>query len=239
PARGEYDVIISRKVMMTARDGVRLATDIFRPARGLEPASGRFPAIVVRSPYDHRSAGPSSRVAHGELFALHGFLYVMLDSRGRFASEGNFTLLKDDDTDGYDTIEWVASLPFCNGEVGTQGTSLRAWNQHAAASLQPPHLKCMWINQGGFNGLKNALRHNGALELRWLSWLVVNGLNDPKVTADPEALAALEREGQRLSEWYKRLPWTKGDSPLAALPDYEERALDFLTRAEDLEFWKD
>lgn len=234
---GEYDILVSRKVKMRARDGVSLATDIFRPARGLEPAEGTFPAIVVRSPYDHRSAGPSSQIAHGEFFASHGFIYVVQDSRGRFASEGSFTLFQDDDTDGYDAIEWVAGLPFCNGNVGTQGTSLRAWNQHAAAALRPPHLRCMWINQGGFNGMKNALRHNGALELRWISWLVTNGLNDPKLQRDSEAQAALEREGQRMREWYMRLPWSPGDSPLAALPDYERRALDFLTRGEDTEFW--
>lgn len=239
PQRGKYDVIISRKVMMKARDGVRLATDIFRPAAGLEPADGTFPAIVVRSPYDHRSAGPSSQVKHGEFFASHGFLYVVQDSRGRFASEGEFHLLHNDDEDGYDTIEWVASLPFCDGNVGTQGTSLRAWNQHAAASLRPPHLKCMWINQGGFNGVKNALRHNGAMELRWLSWLVVNGLNDPKAQADPDVLRELETQGQSLRDWYRRLPWSSGNSPLAVLPDYEKRALDFLTQPEDSAFWDD
>lgn len=235
--RGEYDVLVSRKVMMTARDGVRLATDIFRPAKGLEAAEGRFPAIVVRSPYDHRSSGPSSQIEHGEFFASHGFIYVVQDSRGRFASEGEFTLLDHDAEDGYDTIEWVAGLPFCDGNVGTQGTSLRAWNQHAAAALRPPHLKCMWINQGGFNGHKNALMHHGALELRWLSWLVTNGLNDPRVRRDPATLATIEREGQRMREWYMRFPWSKGNSPLAALPDYEQRALDFLTRGEDEEFW--
>src|SRR5690625_1770217 len=234
--KGEYDVVVSRKVMMTARDGTRLATDIYRPATGLDPAPGKFPAILVRSPYNHRSDGPSSQVGHGEFFASHGFIYVVQDERGRFASEGTFTLLNGNDTDGYDAIEWVAALPFCDGNVGTQGTSLRAWNQHAAATLRPPHLKCMWINQGGYNALNTALRHNGALELRWLSWLMTNGLNDPRVTSNPKTLAALEREGQRLGEWYRKLPWSKGNSPLSALPEYEQRALDFLTRAEDFEF---
>lgn len=33
------------------RDGVRLATDIYRPARGGKAVAGRFPAILERSPY--------------------------------------------------------------------------------------------------------------------------------------------------------------------------------------------
>lgn len=225
--------------MMPARDGVRLATDIFRPAIDGEPAPGAFPAIVVRSPYNHRADGPSSQVAHGEFFASHGFLYVVQDCRGRFASEGRFELLGNEDVDGYDTVEWVAGLPFCNGSVGTQGTSLRAWNQHATSAMRPPHLKCMWINQGGFNGLRDSLRHHGALELRWLSWLVVNGTNDPALAKDPDRLRELSSQGERMYEWLTRLPWTPGNSPLAALPEYERRALDFYTKAEDLEFWSD
>lgn len=239
PPTPPYGVSIARKIMMPARDGVRLATDIYRPAVDGEPVSGRFPAIVVRSPYNHRSEGPSSQVAHGEFFASHGFLYVVQDCRGRFASEGEFTLLSGEAEDGYDTIEWVANLPYCTGDVGTQGTSLRAWNQHATSTLNPPHLRCMWINQGGYNGLRSAVRHHGALELRWLSWLVVNGTNAPELANDPKRLTELERQGQQMYDWLTRLPWSAGNSPLAALPRYEQRALDLYTRSEDLDFWND
>ncbi|MBX6342030.1 MAG: hypothetical protein IRY97_06185, partial [Thermomicrobiaceae bacterium] len=48
----EHDVVVARNVMVPMRDGVRLATDIYRPARGTEPLPGPFPALLVRTPYD-------------------------------------------------------------------------------------------------------------------------------------------------------------------------------------------
>ncbi|XVQ06362.1 CocE/NonD family hydrolase [Spirillospora sp. CA-255316] len=232
----EHAVLVARKLMMTARDGVRLATDIYRPASADgEPLPGPFPAIVVRSPYNTRSGGPSSQSANGEFFASRGYLYVVQDCRGRYASGGDFTLLDNEGPDGYDTVEWVAALPYCDGNVGTQGTSLRAWNQNATALLRPPHLRCMWINQGGWNGARSALRHHGALELRWLTWAVVNGTNAPGL--DAEGQAELVRQGERIYEWLRALPWTPGNSPLAVLPDYERWALDLYTHGDEDAFW--
>ncbi len=238
PSEPIYDVVMARSLKVTARDGVKLSVDIYRPARNGEALPGPFPCIVTRSPYDTRSGkGPSSQQRNGEFFAKHGFLYAVQDARGRFESEGDFILLNLDGEDGYDVIEWLAKLPYCDGNVGTQGTSLRAWNQNAAALLSPPHLRCMWVNQGGSNGNKTALRHNGALELRWLSWAVTYAPLAHEAAKDPAVLRSLVKEGERLYDWFGKLPWTPGNSPLSSLPAWEKWALDLYTHGDMSDFW--
>lgn len=234
-----FDVVIARSVKVTARDGVRLSVDIYRPARDGEPLPGPFPAVVTRSPYDTRSGkGPSGQAGNGEYFAKRGYLYVVQDARGRFESEGDFVLLDQDGEDGYDVIEWLSAQTFCNGMIGTQGSSLRAWNQNATALLQPPHLKAMWVNQGGSNGLISALRHNGAFEMRWFSWAVTNGIHAQESHADPAIQAAMIRNAESMYDWFCRLPWSEGNSPLSPLPKWEKWALDLYRQGDDGPFWR-
>lgn len=233
-----YGVVIARGLKARMRDGVELSTDIYRPALNGEPLPGPFPAIVTRSPYDTRSGkGPSSQQRNGEFFARHGFLYAVTDTRGRFESGGDFVLLDNDGPDGHDIVEWLAALPYCDGNVGTQGTSLRAWNQNAAALERPPHLRCMWVNQGGSNGNVTALRHNGALELRWLSWAVTYSPLAKECLADPKLQRTQVKAAEALYSWLQRLPWTAGNSPLAALPDWERWAIDLYTHGDADDFW--
>lgn len=236
-----YDVVIARSVKCVARDGVKLSLDIYRPARNGEALPGPFPAIMTRSPYDTRSGkGPSGQAGNGEYFARRGYLYVVQDHRGRFGSEGDFVLLDaKEGEDGYDVIEWLAAQPYCNGMIGTQGSSLRAWNQTAAAIYRPPHLKAMWVNQSGSNGFMHALRHHGTLELRWLAWLVTNAIHSQEAHADPALQARLVRNAENMFDWLKRLPWSEGNSPLSPLPKWEKRALDFYRNADFSDFWMD
>ncbi|MCP3990044.1 MAG: CocE/NonD family hydrolase [Actinomycetia bacterium] len=224
---------------MTARDGTVLSADVYRPATDGETEPGPFPAILVRSPYDTRSAGPSGQRANGEYFAKRGYLYIVQDSRGRYGSEGEFILLANDHLDGYDAIEWAATLPYCDGRIGTQGTSLRGWNQNAAALERPPHLECMWINQGGWNGYLNSLRHNGALELRWLAWAVDNSTTARELGDRPDLIEAQVANGIDMFEWLTRLPWSEGDSPLTNVPGYERWALDLYRHSDLDDFWLD
>src|SRR5437660_12573206 len=79
-----YDVIVERDVMIAARDGIRLATDIYRPARDGRAAPGRFPVILERTPYDKSAVSRSERTARdpepgeraevAEYFVRHGYI---------------------------------------------------------------------------------------------------------------------------------------------------------------------
>lgn len=106
-------------LMLPMRDGVKLATDIYRP-EGHPP----FPVILIRTPYNKDMA-----VGIGAEGNKRGFIVVAQDCRGRFKSEGENLPFHTDKSDGYDTIEWVAKQSWCNGKIGTWGGSAVAITQ--------------------------------------------------------------------------------------------------------------
>lgn len=118
------------------RDGTVLRADVYRPR-----AAGRYPALVLRTPYDKTSA---QQVAyrHPAFYARHGYLVVAQDVRGRYASAGTFTPYRDEANDGADTIAWAAGLDGCTGKVGTYGFSYAGAAQLLAAVERPPALSC-------------------------------------------------------------------------------------------------
>lgn len=126
-----FDVVVEKNVPAEMRDGVVLRADIYRP-----DAPGPFPALLRRTPYS-KNAGDS---ADGfRAWASKGYVVVVQDTRGRYASEG-VAVPHDEAEDGYDTVEWVASLPGVNGDVGMWGGSYLATTQLTAAGLAPPSL---------------------------------------------------------------------------------------------------
>jgi putative CocE/NonD family hydrolase len=126
-----YDVVCARDVPVPARDGVRLATDIYLPALGGRRAPGRFPVLLERTPYDKAAPG---NVANGQYFARRGYVCAVQDVRGRFASEGEWYPFAREAPDGYDAVEWLAAQDWCDGQVGTMGGSYAGSDQSALAT---------------------------------------------------------------------------------------------------------
>ncbi|MBP1767601.1 MAG: hydrolase CocE/NonD family protein, partial [Candidatus Aminicenantes bacterium] len=155
-------------VSVPMRDGVVLSANVFRP-----DAPGRFPVVVVRTPYGKSS---ESHFGLGRYFAGHGYVYVIEDSRGRHDSEGTFGGMHDETNDGYDTIEWAAAQPWSNGKVGTAGGSYGGENQWMAAVGRPPHLQAMVALFSPPGPFYNAPFQYGALTLLTLDWdIMVTG----------------------------------------------------------------
>jgi uncharacterized protein len=230
----QYDVIVLKNVLVPMRDGVLLAADVYRPARGGTFVDAPQPALLERTPY---SKDDRERVElNGLWYAERGYVAVIQDVRGRYRSEGTFTFLTQEAEDGYDTIEWVARQPWCNGKVGTLGLSYAGWTQVTAAALGPPHLAALWVDEAGANAWTSTVRHNGAFEMRFLCWAFWQGAKSREAKADPVLERALGAVNVR--EWLTRMPLKRGASPLALLPAYEEWALAIATRGDRDAFWE-
>lgn len=134
-ATGALGIIVEENVPVPMRDGVILRANVFRP-----DAPGTFPALLTRTPYGKATGGM-------DRYVRAGYVVVTQDTRGRYASDGEYAPFTVEDTgdaeDGYDTVEWLAHQPYCNGRVGTMGGSYNAWMQWMLAKLHPPHLVAM------------------------------------------------------------------------------------------------
>jgi uncharacterized protein len=126
----KYEVTVERGIAAKMRDGVTLRADIYRPK-----ADGKFPVLLVRTPYDK-----TGEMNFGLRAAARGYVVIAQDVRGRFTSEGEWYTFKNESQDGYDTVEWAAALPYSNGKVGMFGGSYVGATQYLAAIAKPPHL---------------------------------------------------------------------------------------------------
>jgi predicted acyl esterase len=222
-----YGVKIEKDVMVAARDGVRLAADIYRPETG-----GKFPALLAFSPFSKELQSrildfpPQNRpsvlwdgiIEAGDpaVTVPRGYVHVIADSRGTGHSEGVYDSFggigKDSKIgkDGYDLIEWIARQPWCDGNVGMIGISIFAMAQVLTAVEHPPHLKAIFPS-GGWYDVYRTNYHGG------IFWLMARAAIDGRGgdsgfawgTARSATLSALGE-----AEFHKRI-----DEVLAE-PDY-------------------
>jgi putative CocE/NonD family hydrolase len=243
----EYEMVVTRDLMVPMRDRVRLATDIYRPARNGAALAERFPVILERTPYDktadsrsERTPGadkPMSRAEVAAFFVRRGYLVIYQDCRGRYRSEGEFVKYLSDGDDGYDTCAWILAQPWCNGRIGTMGLSYAAHTQGALGSAGAPGVAAMFLDSGGFsNAYQGGIRQGGAFELKQATWAFNQALESPEIEADPRRLAAMKAIDIR--SWFRRMPWSRGDSPVSLAPEYEDYLFDQWEHGEFDGFWK-
>ena len=128
-----YEVAITKDVMVVMRDGVKLATDIYRPARNGTPVEGRYPVVLERTPYNKEALLPGAN-----WLVPYGYTVVLQDVRGRYKSEGHWRPVRDDPNDGFDTTKWIGAQPWSDGNIGTMGSSYDGATQHALAIANAP-----------------------------------------------------------------------------------------------------
>jgi hypothetical protein len=154
-------------VHLPMRDGVRLCANVFRPA-----GAGRFPALLVRTPY-----GKGADITPNyQAFVDRGYVVVLQDVRGRFHSGGVFDPFRQETPDGEDTLAWIISQPWSNGEVGMMGGSYLGIVQWRLALAGNAHLKAIFPTVSGFDDyLDRFYSTGGALKLgHRLSWIADN-----------------------------------------------------------------
>jgi putative CocE/NonD family hydrolase len=233
-AQAEYPFGVQRtksNLMIPMRDGVRLATDIYRPTRFGAPVDEPLPILLQRTPYDKTGA---RLVAAAEFFASHGYVVVLQDHRGRYASEGEFTKYLGEGQDGFDAIAYLAGLPYGNGDVGMWGTSYAAHVQANAAKLRPPALKTIVVNMGGMsNGWDHKVRNHGAFEIQQLTWAFRQLAAE---SPDPVVRQMLGQDA--IDHWLTSLPIRKGLNPLSISPNFEDYILEMMTHGDYDDYWK-
>jgi uncharacterized protein len=183
-AADQYAVTYERSAKIQMRDGVTLRADIYRPT-----AEGKFPVLLQRTPYNK-----DNEVDFGIKAAARGYVVVVEDVRGRYASEGEWYVFKNEPNDGYDTIEWVAALPYSNGKVGMFGGSYVGATQMLAAIAHPPHLAgiCPVVTASNYH--ENWTYQGGAFE-QWFDESWTSGLSqntyERAVSRDTNALVGM------------------------------------------------
>jgi putative CocE/NonD family hydrolase len=180
----KYEVKLERGVGVPMRDRIKLATDLYLPQ-----AEGKFPVILVRTPYKKEMAELQAR-----FYARRGYAFAVQDCRGRFSSPGVWEPFIHEPNDGYDTIEWLARQPFSTGKVGMIGGSYVGWVQWWAASRRPPHLVTIIPNVAPPDPFYNIPYEHGVFyilgAIRWADVLESNA------TADLSG-AAISRIGEK------------------------------------------
>ena len=233
-------MIIDKDVPMTTRDGVTLRADVYRP-----DAAGRFPVLLSRLPYDKNQR---RRPGDIDVFVEHGYVVIMQDTRGRFASDGEeYYPLIWEAQDGYDAVEWAAGLPYADGHVGTLGQSYLGATQYLLAPTRPPHLDASFPVSAAADFHQAWVYHSGgAFELGWqIPYAILmardtiarRGLTDKLLPELERVLAPAPTPWAPplTEEAYRRLPLMAWAEQLAPVARY---LTDYLRQPEDgLPWW--
>src|SRR6266481_3991319 len=216
-----YGVTVEHNATAVMRDGTKLRADIYRPK-----AEGKFPVLLVRTPYDK-----TQELEFGVKAAARGYVVVAQDVRGRFQSEGDWYPFKNESQDGYDTVEWAAELPYANGKVGMFGGSYVGATQYLAAIAKPSHLAGICPNVTASNYHDGWTYQGGAFE-QWFteSWSTGLAIN---------TMQQRVQSGQKAAAWTQKLPLTT--YPVLEAPSTEGLApyfADWLAHPNYDEYWK-
>jgi uncharacterized protein len=202
PPKGPCAVSKEIDVPAKMRDGVTLLADVYRPT---EP--GSYPVLLMRLPYNKKTA-QTYVYASPEFYASQCYIVAIQDVRGQYASQGVFYAFQNEMQDGYDSVEWAASLPGSNGKVGMYGFSYVGATQWLAAVMRPPHLVAIspamtssdyydgWSYEGGAWSL--------AFEESWPIQTIA--LVSARRSGDQSAVAKINDATGMLPKTYEHLP---------------------------------
>jgi putative CocE/NonD family hydrolase len=182
PPTGPFGVRVEKSLFVPMRDGSRMATDLYFPQPlAAKPAS----TILIRTPYGKNKLYEDGSRFNQEvrMFASHGFVVAVQDKRGKFESDGVYTIADHEIEDSYDSVQWLAQQPWSNGRIGTYGCSDMGDGQIYTAGGRPPALKAILpnasgtaIGAGGDFYRYFGSRYGGAMDwMNIISWINRNG----------------------------------------------------------------
>ncbi len=233
------NILIERDVMVTMRDGVRLATDIYRPDDGK-----RHPVLVNGHVYDNDHFLIVHELVFSPLVAAQrGYAVVVQEVRGRAGSEGTWRPYTKIREDAYDTVEWAAAQPWSNGDVGLYGACALGTMAVQGAVAAPPHLKAVFAYETATDYLSGWTYSNGALELGFqMSWIWTALATDtiPRLGLAP---AAEQEMLQQLAAASRDMNGSASFLPLVDFPPFQNQAApywrEWLSHPSYDEFWQE
>ena len=234
-----YGIAVAKDVLVRTRDGIGLATDLYRPAVDGELVEGeRFPTILCRTPYDKTD---KRYVEIAEAFVPHGYAVCLQDCRDRYRSEGTgdyfHTVTPQQGQDGYDTVEWIAEQRWSNGRVGTVGSSYAAITQVRMALERPPHLSAIWPDVVPTNSFQHQSREGGAMQLHMFWALFIHAQDAQDIADDQDKQAEVWGDLARLRELMWQFPFEAGQLALRHTPTLEQALVDYTTRGAYDDYW--
>jgi putative CocE/NonD family hydrolase len=216
-----YRVTVQQGVSVKMRDGVSLVADVYRPV-----SDEKFPVLLERTPYNRTNEAGTANT-----LAAHGYIVVLQDTRGRYASGGEFYPFRHEIADGFDTVEWAAKLDQSDGKVGMFGGSYVGATQMLAAMAVPPHLVAIFPYVTASEYYDGWTYQNGAL-MQWFSSSWTSGLVIDTLRRQTEV-------AQSPKEWVKNLPLqdyalVKTPQPSSLAPYFR----DWLLHERDDAYWQ-
>ena len=207
--QAEYKTRHQKNIEITMRDGTILRHNMTRP-----DIDGKFPVLLERSPYN-KEGGSENGVGSPEFFAARGYVVIIQDVRGRFASDGDFYPFKDDgngsNKDGYDTVEWLANQDWSTGKIGTIGGSYSGATQYRNAISNPPNVKAMFVRESSADYSEEWVYRGGAFELGfnfgWAHGVTLSNLNHLVTDEKHEEKEKMLTEvSNNIDDWHKKTP---------------------------------
>src|SRR6266705_4411433 len=165
PPATDYDIRWGVKIPM--RDKVELNATLYLP-KTPDGSAPKTPVVFTLTPYIS-----DSYHARGAYFASHGYVFALVDVRGRGNSGGEFEPFAQEPRDGHDAVEWFARQPFCNGKVAMWGGSYAGFDQWATAKELPSHLATIVPVAAAHPPLALAIAINNVGETYDVQWLTL------------------------------------------------------------------
>jgi putative CocE/NonD family hydrolase len=234
-----YNIIIERDVMVSMRDGVKLATDVYRLDDG-----AKHPVLVNGHPYDNDHFLAMHELLFSPLVAAQrGYAVVVQEARGRAGSEGTWSPYGDEGSDAYDTVEWAAAQPWSDGNVGLYGACALGLSTIQGAVEAPPHLKAVFAYMTATNAHSGwTYSCGGGFELGFqMSWIWTILAHDTLSRLNLEP-AALEEAHRKLAEAKADMGKSGSHLPLIDFPAFQDGAApywrEWLSHPSYDDFWQ-
>lgn len=230
------NILIEKNIMVPMRDGVQLATDVYRPAEG-EPV----PVLLSRIPYNKELPMIVQAAIDASRAVQAGYAVVLQDCRGRFASEGEFTPIVDEASDGADTVDWIVQQSWSSGQVGTVGQSYLGFTQWLLAKEHPEALRAIASCETTSDYYQSPWRHKGGvfelgISLLWSLGMVPEELQRQlrQSKASMEQMGMVMQAVTDLSAQFEHLPLV--DMPVQR--EFAPYYFDWLAHPNYDEYWQ-